>query len=169
VPAKSIETWGLAQDDCVHEQIRGHIDTSEIGPQDIAAASGRSWRRHSAECKARVIALARQLGTSVAAVALANGLNANMLRRWVHEAAAIGGASKSDATRAAATLTSFMSCAEDAFTGRGNSNALFGEGVARTNKGRYRIVALEAASHWRLRSDSNRLHADCDDLRGVSG
>jgi hypothetical protein len=32
-----------------------------------------------------VIELARQPNTSVAAVALANGLNANMLRRWVRE------------------------------------------------------------------------------------
>lgn len=30
--------------------------------------------------------MARQPNTSVAAVALANGLNANMLRRWVREA-----------------------------------------------------------------------------------
>jgi transposase-like protein len=33
-----------------------------------------------------VIELARQPNTSMAAVALANGLNANMLRRWVREA-----------------------------------------------------------------------------------
>ena len=84
------------------------MDTTQIEPQDVAVAAGRSWRRHSAEFKARVIELARQPGTSVAAVALANGLNANMLRRWVHEAAAIGGASKSDATRATATLASFV-------------------------------------------------------------
>lgn len=45
----------------------------------------RSWRRHSDEFRARVIELARQPNTSVAAVALANGLNANMLRRWVRE------------------------------------------------------------------------------------
>jgi transposase-like protein len=45
----------------------------------------RGWRRHSEEFKARVIDLARQPHTSVAAVALANGLNANMLRRWVRE------------------------------------------------------------------------------------
>lgn len=51
-----------------------------------ATPTGRSWRRHSAEFKAQVIALARQPGISTAAVALANGLNANMLRRWVREA-----------------------------------------------------------------------------------
>jgi transposase-like protein len=37
-----------------------------------------------------VIELARQPNTSVAAVALANGLNANMLRRWVHESEVAG-------------------------------------------------------------------------------
>ena len=84
------------------------MNTSQIGAQDVAAAAGRSWRRHSAEFKARVIELARQPGTSVAAVALANGLNANMLRRWVHEAAAGGGASKVAATCVAPALASFV-------------------------------------------------------------
>jgi transposase len=84
------------------------MDTTQIGPQGVAAAAGRSWRRHSAEFKARVIELARQPGTSVAAVALANGLNANMLRRWIHEAAAICGASKSDTTCAAPAPTGFV-------------------------------------------------------------
>lgn len=35
----------------------------------------------------RVVELARQPGISMAAVAMANGLNANMLRRWVKETA----------------------------------------------------------------------------------
>jgi len=60
------------------------------------------------EFKARVIELARQPGTSVAAVALANGLNANMLRRWVHEAATGGDESKTAATRIAPALASFV-------------------------------------------------------------
>jgi transposase len=51
----------------------------------VAAPPKRSWRRHSDEFRARVIEMARQPNTSVAAVALANGLNANMLRRWVRE------------------------------------------------------------------------------------
>jgi transposase-like protein len=55
-----------------------------------------------------VIELARQPGTSMAAVALANGLNANMLRRWVHETAASGGVSKPTATSVAPTLASFV-------------------------------------------------------------
>lgn len=52
----------------------------------ITTRAKRGWRRHSDEFKARVIDLARQPHTSVAAVALANGLNANMLRRWVRDA-----------------------------------------------------------------------------------
>jgi transposase len=84
------------------------MDTSQIGTQDVAAAAKRRWRRHSPEFKARVIELARQPGASVAAVALANGLNANMLRRWVHEAAAGGGASKATATGVAPALAGFV-------------------------------------------------------------
>ncbi len=44
----------------------------------------------------------------MAAVALANGLNANMLRRWVHEATASDGASKTAVPRAAPALASFV-------------------------------------------------------------
>jgi len=84
------------------------MDTTQIRPQDVTAAVGRSWRRHSAEFKSRVIELARQPGISVAAVALANGLNANMLRRWVHEAAAGTGVSRTAASSAAQALASFV-------------------------------------------------------------
>ena len=60
------------------------MDTSEIRV-GVARPAKRRWRRHSDEFKARVIELARQPGASIAAVALANELNANMLRRWVRE------------------------------------------------------------------------------------
>lgn len=43
-------------------------------------------RKHSAEFKASVIRACRQPGVSMASVALANGLNATMLRKWVVEA-----------------------------------------------------------------------------------
>jgi transposase-like protein len=43
----------------------------------------RNWRKHSDEFKARVIALALEPHASMASVALANGINANMLRCWV--------------------------------------------------------------------------------------
>jgi transposase len=49
------------------------------------AAARRTRRTHAAEFKAQVIDACLQPGVSVAGVALANGLNANYLRRWVKE------------------------------------------------------------------------------------
>ena len=45
----------------------------------------RRRRRHSAEFKASVIQECMRPGVSMAAVALAHGLNATMLRKWVTE------------------------------------------------------------------------------------
>ncbi len=44
----------------------------------------RQRRYHSAEFKAQLIALCQHPGVSVAGVALEHGLNANLLRRWIH-------------------------------------------------------------------------------------
>jgi transposase-like protein len=52
----------------------------------VEAPIGRRRRRHSAEFKASVVRACRQPGVSMAAVALANGLNATMLRKWVMNA-----------------------------------------------------------------------------------
>ena len=41
---------------------------------------------HSDEFKANAVASCQATGVSVAAVAMANGINANLLRRWVREA-----------------------------------------------------------------------------------
>jgi len=54
------------------------MDTSDSG-----RIARRRRRTHSAEFKAKVVAACRQPGVSIAAVALSNGLNANLLRRWV--------------------------------------------------------------------------------------
>lgn len=51
----------------------------------VKVASRRTRRRHDPEFKAQVIAACLQPGVSVAAIALANGLNANMLRKWVRD------------------------------------------------------------------------------------
>jgi len=60
----------------------GHVDT--IGALPLA---GRRRRRlHSDEFKADAVAAASQLGMSMASVAMARGINANLLRRWVREA-----------------------------------------------------------------------------------
>lgn len=44
---------------------------------------GRRRRRHSDEFKAKGVSACLQHGVSTASVALAHGLNANLLRRWV--------------------------------------------------------------------------------------
>lgn len=46
----------------------------------------RTRRRHPAEFKRRIVQACQQGGVSIAAVALANGLNANMVRKWVIDA-----------------------------------------------------------------------------------
>jgi transposase len=56
-------------------------------------AGGRRRRRvHSDEFKANTVASCQTAGISVAAVAMANGINANLLRRWVREAETRAGA-----------------------------------------------------------------------------
>ena len=48
---------------------------------------GRRRRRiHSTEFKAQVVAACSPAGVSIAAVAMANGVNANLARRWVLDA-----------------------------------------------------------------------------------
>ena len=57
------------------------MDTKE------SEGSGRGRRRrHTDEFKSSVVAQCTMPGVSIAAVALQNGWNANLLRRWVNEA-----------------------------------------------------------------------------------
>lgn len=42
-------------------------------------------RKHSAELRAEVVQACRQPGASVAAIALRNGLNANVVHRWLSQ------------------------------------------------------------------------------------
>ena len=62
------------------------MDTSVV----VESPGRRTHRRHSAAFKAQVIDACGQPGVSISAVALANGLNANMLRRWLTEAQRVG-------------------------------------------------------------------------------
>ena len=56
-----------------------------------ALPQGRRVRRHySTEFRAQVIEAANQPGVSVAAIALANGMNANLLGRWISVARGSG-------------------------------------------------------------------------------
>jgi transposase len=89
----------------------GHMDTSSI----VEPPGRRTHRRHSADFKARVVGACRQAGVSIASVALANGLNANLLRRWVVETERVGtmaahreDASAADVAIAACQLPAFV-------------------------------------------------------------
>lgn len=66
------------------KHIGGHVNTKQGLP------SGRRRRHHSGEFKAKVVEECARPGVSMAAVALAHGLNANLLRRWVVEKNSIG-------------------------------------------------------------------------------
>ena len=55
-------------------------DRKEVG------VGRRRRRKHSAEFKAQVVAACCAPGVSMAAVAMANGVNANLARRWVVDA-----------------------------------------------------------------------------------
>lgn len=58
----------------------------------VKAPKRRERRRHPEEFKREVVDACLQAGVSMAAVALANGLNANMVRRWVKDLGGEGGA-----------------------------------------------------------------------------
>jgi len=62
---------------------RGHMDTS-----GIELPNRRTRRRHAPEFRDQIVLACQQPGVSIAAVALANGLNANMVRKWVIDAEA---------------------------------------------------------------------------------
>lgn len=54
--------------------------------EQVFETGRRRRRRHSAAFKAEAIGACQQAGVSVAAVALARGINANLLRKWLREA-----------------------------------------------------------------------------------
>jgi transposase-like protein len=56
-------------------------------PEIQMPQAGRRRGRYSDEFKRQVIAACLEPGVSTAAIALANGLNANLARRWVAESA----------------------------------------------------------------------------------
>lgn len=63
-------------------------------------------RRHSAELKSRVLAACSESGASIAQIALAHGLNANLVHKWRRTAA-------SDPTRSSVALP--VAAPRDAF------------------------------------------------------
>lgn len=81
----------------------GHVNTIP----DQQAGSRRRRRIHSDEFKARAVASCMQPGMSMAAVAMAHSVNANLLRRWVREAEmkSLARAASEIATRSAQPVT----------------------------------------------------------------
>jgi transposase-like protein len=51
----------------------------------LVSASSSVSIRHSAEFKTRVVMACEQAGASIAAIALTNGVNANLVHRWIRE------------------------------------------------------------------------------------
>ena len=60
----------------------GHMNTFT----SVELPARRTRRRHAASFKASIVAACRQPGMSLSAVSLANGLNPNMVRKWVADA-----------------------------------------------------------------------------------
>jgi len=54
---------------------------------DTKAITGRRRRNYSPEFKREVVAACRREGASVAGIALSYGINANVVHRWLREAA----------------------------------------------------------------------------------
>lgn len=73
-----------------------------------AGLPGRPRRRHSKQFKNEVVQACRRPGVSMAALAMANGLNANLVRRWVVEA---GHGAASSAAQLEADTPEPASCA----------------------------------------------------------
>ena len=78
-------------------------------PQQIIGARLRR-RIHSAEFKAQVVAACYHPGNSIAAVAMANGINANLARRWIvsAEQSANGSTRPAAGDRSGAQKLSFL-------------------------------------------------------------
>ena len=66
------------------------------------AVVGRRRRKHSDEFKAQVVAACSQPGVSIAAVSMAQGVNANLARRWMIDATASDRRQPVDRSRVAA-------------------------------------------------------------------
>ena len=59
------------------------VDTTEMERTESVVARRRVRRRHSPEFRARVVDACQERGAPVAGVALAHGVNANLVRNWI--------------------------------------------------------------------------------------
>ena len=79
-----------------------HTSDPEIAEIQLPKA-GRRHARYSDDFKRQAVAACLEPGVSKAAIALANGLNANMLRRWVVQASQRGTCQLANRTTLAAS------------------------------------------------------------------
>ena len=75
---------------------------------DQVTPGRRRRRTHSAGFKAKVVAACRAPGVSIAAVAMANGINANLARRWVLDVERRGDAGAPDRVGLAVVAKGFV-------------------------------------------------------------
>jgi transposase len=59
------------------------VDTMMAERTESSVPTRKTKRRHSTEFKAGVVEACEARGASVAGVALANGVNANLVRKWI--------------------------------------------------------------------------------------
>ena len=79
-----------------------HTPDPEIAEIQLPKA-GRRHVRYSDDFKRQVVAACHEPGVSTAAIAMANALNANMLRRWVVQASQRGNCELANRTTPAAS------------------------------------------------------------------
>lgn len=58
--------------------------------KQIKQAGRRPWRKHSPDFKAELVLSYQQTCVSMAAIAMAHGINPNLLRRWITEHERLG-------------------------------------------------------------------------------
>ena len=64
---------------------QANVDTMLKDPQTPRYAVRRTHRTYTPQFKAELVAVCRQPGASIAAVALQHGMNTNVLHRWLKE------------------------------------------------------------------------------------
>ncbi len=82
----------MISQDRVHSTYRGH-DAQRLPnpkPQTPKQPNRRAHRTYTAEFKANLVAACQKPGASIAALATANAMNANVLHRWLQEHARTG-------------------------------------------------------------------------------
>jgi len=104
----------------------------------------RHRRTHSNEFKTDLVTMCRQPGASVSAVALAHGVNANLLRRWMQQFPV---AAKFPVAPAPAKLVAVQVETANASSSDGDIQFEIQRGATRINI-RWPMAGAEACAQW---------------------